>query len=139
MSLTTVRNKIDNWLAARWPWLVSKQETYFGIHGHYFQGFWTHSVILEQTDALDGDTIPDNLAAGPSDQVQRWVDLVQDAFDNLPFPARLKIDVYDGPQGKGWWATLQVLYKGNIYERSKGVGLEDHDEAWHIVEEELVP
>ena len=67
MSITTVRNKINDWLIPRWAWLEGKQSDYFTANGRYFQGLWTHTVELEQTDALNGDTIPDDLANHPAD------------------------------------------------------------------------
>jgi hypothetical protein len=133
MALSDVRDKINNWLAPRWSWLVSKQDTYFGNHGEYFQGLWTHSSEIEQTDALDGDQIPDQLDNMPTDRPHDWRVLVEDAFDALPLPARLRLDVYEGMEDKGWSATLQVLYQGKLYERTKGVGLENVDEDWHEI------
>jgi len=131
MSLTTVRNKINTWLTPRWANLVNKQEAYKTTNGHYFQGLWTHTTDLEQTDALDGDTIPDNLASNPTDQPHDWRVLIGNIFDTLPLPARLRFDVYDGPQGKGWVACLQVKYKTDIYQRCKQVGPEtDRTHNW---------
>jgi hypothetical protein len=102
--------------------------------GYYFQGFWTHGTVVTQTDALDGDTISDQLHHRPSDQVHDWRHLIQTAFDSLPLPARLKIDCYNGPAGLGWVAVLQVLYQGVVYQRSKQVGPETwRTEAWHAV------
>lgn len=133
MSLATVRTKIDDWLTPRWDNLVSRQETFFAARGKYFQGLWTHSGEVEQTDALNGDTVADRLTAHPTDQVQHWQDFIGNAFDALPLPARLRIDVYNGPQGWGWVATLRVLYNGNIYERSRNVGPETwRTQAWHL-------
>ena len=79
----------------------------------------------------------------PRSQVQpkrfaanRWCsDLVQNAFDALPLPARLRIDVYDGPLGQGWAATLQVLYSGTVYERTANVGPETwRTSTWHVAD-----
>jgi hypothetical protein len=126
MTITTIRTKIDDWLTPRWAWLTSKQDDYFTANGHYFQGLWTHTNELEQTDALDGDQIPDNLTSSPADQTHTWQHAVGNALDALPLPARLRLDVYEGPQGHGWVARLQVKYQGNIYERAKQVGPETH-------------
>lgn len=135
MSLATVRAKIDNWLTPKWPWLIGKQSDYFTANGYYFQGLWTHTGELIQTDALDGDTVPDNLSSRPTDQVHTWHDAVGNALNALLLPARLKLDVYDGPQGKGWVAVLQVKYNGNVYQRAKQVGPETgHTQDWHQVE-----
>ena len=136
MSLATVRNRINDWLTPRWSWLADKQDAYLAANGRYFQGLWTHTAEVGQTDALTGDTIPDNLTSHPTDQSHTWQDAVGNALDALPLPARLRLDVYDGPQGKGWSATLQVRYNGNTHERTKGVGPESRDNDWHSVETE---
>ena len=132
MSLETTRNRIDDWLTPRWAWLTGKQDDYFTANGKYFQGLWTHTAEVDQTSEA-GDTIPDNLTSSPTDQPHTWQDAIGNTFDALPLPARLRLDVYDGPQGKGWSATLQVKYGGNIYERTKGVGPEGRDQNWHLV------
>lgn len=124
MSLTTVRNKINDWLNPRWATLVTKQDDYFSTYARYFQGIWSHSSDLEQTDLLDGDTLADNLGGLPSDQVHDWRDYLGNTLDTLKFPCRLRIDVYEGPQGHGWQAVLQVLYKGDLYSRTQQVGPE---------------
>ena len=134
MSLTTVKNKINDWLDPRWDWLAGKQDDYFAIHGGYFQAFWTHTGEIIQTDALDGDMVPDNLTSHPSDQAATWQDAVGSALDSLLLPARMKIDVYEGPLGHGWTAALQVKYQGDIYERAKSVGPEDRTHNWKKVE-----
>lgn len=135
MSLTTVRNRVDNWLTtARWQMLVDQQAAFFLARGKYFQGRWTHTAQVEQTDALTGDTVADMLSDHPTDQAQHWQDIIGNALDGLPMPARLRIDVYNGPQGGGWAATLQVLYNGNVYERSRNIGPETwRTGAWHQV------
>lgn len=136
MTIQIVRDRIDNWLAPRWSWLVGKQDTYFSSNGRYFQGLWTHTATVEQDDVVIMDEVPDNLSSKPHDQTHSWHDAVGSAFDSLPFPCRMKIDVYDGPQGHGWIATLQVLYKGDIYIRSKQVGPEIyHTQDWYKYEQ----
>ncbi len=114
MSLATVRNKIDDWLTPKWANLANKQEIYFTANSRYFQGLWTHTVKIIQTDALNGDKLADKLAAKPTDQIHDWRDLIGTALDAILLPARLRIDVYDVPRGKGWAAKLQVEYKGDI-------------------------
>jgi hypothetical protein len=134
MSLATVRTKIDDWLTPRWATLVDRQDTFFTARGKYFQGKWTHSAEVQQTDALNGDTIPNALTGSPTDQPQHWRDFIGTAFDALPLPARLRIDVYNGPLGQGWVATLQVRYDGKVYERSRNVGPETwRTEAWRLL------
>ena len=134
MSITTVRNRINNWLTPRWNHLANRQETYFAANGRYFQGLWTHAAEVEQTDALDGGHAATELAAKPTDQPHNWRDFIGNALDAIPFPARMRIDVYDGPQGHGWVATLQVRYKGKVYARAQQIGPETkRQHGWELV------
>lgn len=126
-TLPQIRTKVDNWLAARWPSLVTLQESYLIAHGHYFQGLITHTT--EPTD--DVDTAPNRLSIKPTDQVERWGD-----FTVLPatMPAALVIDIYDGPFGSGWVATVFVRVLGNVYTRTQQVGTEAwRNSAWAMV------
>lgn len=135
MTIQIVRDRIDNWLAPRWSWLVGKQDTYFDNHNTYFQGLWTHTSVVEQDGITQMDVVSDNLSSKPTDQPRTWHDAIGSAFDSLPFPCRLRIDVYDGPQGNGWVAVLEVLYGGDIYMRSKQVGPDEgFTHSWHKVE-----
>lgn len=135
MAITQVRNKIDDFLGVRWPALVTAQDNYFAMRGRYFQGMWTHANLVEQTDALNGDIIPDNLAQIAPNDFHHWQDFIGNALNSIPFPARLRISIYDGcanpTGGIGWIATIQVLYKGIVYSRSKGYGPQDRDQSWH--------
>lgn len=136
MSLATVRNRVDNWLTPRWQTLVDRQETFLANRGQYFQGMWTHSGDVTQTDALSGDQVADQLTEHPTDQAQHWRDFIGNALDAVPFPARLRIDVYNGPQGQGWQATFEVLYNGNRYRRTQNSGPETwRTQGWQRVGE----
>ena len=139
MSIQIVKDRIDNWLAPRWSWLVGKQDDYFVSHGRYFQGLWTHTAEVEQDEVDVLDEVPNNLDSKPTDQTHTWRDAVGNAFDALPFPCRLRLDVYEGPQGHGWIAILEVLYQGEVYVRSKQVGPETHHtHDWRLVQQSLL-
>lgn len=48
-------------------------------------------------------------------------------------PAAMVIDVYDGPQGKGWQATVFVRVLGTVYSRTQQVGPETwRNRAWAV-------
>jgi hypothetical protein len=128
-TLSEIRQRVDDWLAGRWPTLVGRQEAYFANQGRYFQGFWTHT----STPADGADAAADNLAMRPSDQAARWPDLL-----TLPdlLPCALRIDVYEHPSGHGWVATLRVQVAGTVYERRGQVGPETWRSAgWREVVE----
>lgn len=137
MSLATLRNRINAFLADRWPALVARQDAYYATHGRYWQGKWTHNAAVDNSDE-SSDAVPDALDDSPTDQRVSWRDRFGGALDAIPFPARLKIDVYESPRGHGWVATVQVLHRRTIYERSQGVGPDaaTYTRDWHTVEVE---
>jgi hypothetical protein len=134
MSLNTLQTKIDNFVNTHWATIVSAQEDYKIGEGHYFQGLTTHTGIIDNTDE-SSDTVPDNLAAHPTDHAHDWTDLVGTSFNSLPFPGCLTINVYESPGGHGWLARLDVLYNAVVYERTWQVGnLTELAHDWRIQE-----
>ena len=138
MSLQTVKDKINTWVSDRWLTLVVRENAHFDEFGHYFQGLPTHAALVEQTDALTGDSTPDAALSSPTDQEWTWKGLIA-TIESMKLPARLRIDVYEAPEGRGWFATLEVLYKANVYSRThSGAGPINHDIPWHKVEGEII-
>lgn len=134
-TLNQVRNRVDAWLADKWPTVVARQQNYFANRGEYWQGTKTHTIVPAHTNSLDGDSLADRLASGPSDAYSTWANVFPEWAGTL-IPAALQIDVYGGPQGKGWVATIFVRFNGTLYSRSQNVGPESHrTEAWHVVNE----
>lgn len=132
-TLSEVRTRVNQWLTDKWPAVVSKQDVYFAAHGEYWQGLITHTTIPTFTDLVDGDAIPDRLLSKPTNMVVSWAD----AFPSLvgiTWPAALLMNVYDGPAGKGWQATLFIYYDSVLYTRSGGVGPESdsRDFNWQV-------
>lgn len=129
MTLAEIRSAVDTWLANRWNAIQNAQANYVAAHGRYFQGLFTHSV--RPTDGAE--TAPDRLADKPTDQAHRWAD-----FINLPatMPTRIRIDVYSGPIGAGYVATVDIRVNGTNWRRSAQVGPETwRTRAWHQVTE----
>ena len=138
-TLAQVRTAADNWLAARWPLLVARQDAYAAAHGgKSWQGLWTHVGAPEHNATTDGSAVPDNLASHPTDQAASWLDALSE-LQGVSVAARFRIDVYDGPKGRGWNGRLQVRYDGTTYERGKGVGPEAVDFAWREWREAVAP
>lgn len=127
-TLNQIRQAVNEWLAARWPLLIARQESYFVAHGRYFQGLWTHGSF----PADGAETAPDGIAARPTDQAEGWPDLI-----SLPdvLPCALRIDTYHGPQGYGWSARLRVRVAGVVYERIGQVG----PETWRVQDWQAMP
>lgn len=140
-TLGQIRTKVDNWLAARWPTIVARQQNYFSNTGNYWQGLRTHTVCPSHTNgADDGDTEADRLNDQPDDQGEfgAWANVFPEWVSEL-LPACVWIDVYDSPQGKGWVANIEVTYGGVKYARSQNVGpLSERTKGWHEVVEDPI-
>lgn len=111
-----LRDDIDADLATLWTALNTRQNQFFTAKGRYFQGLCTSAA-----PPADGATIAPQKRI-PSDQVETW------ANANLTLPASmaysLQLDVYNGPAGKGWSATVRVIVSGRTWERCRAVGPE---------------
>jgi len=132
-TLQEVRTKVDTWLTARWPTVVSRQDTYFIANGRYWQGLKTHVAHLEYDDNTDAESQGDNLDSSPTDQTKNW----QDAFpilSTLTLPALFIVDVYENNDGHGWVLTAYVRFNGTIYARAQnGSGSEtNRTYAWRV-------
>jgi hypothetical protein len=108
--------------------VVSRQNTYFAVHGRYWQGARILSVTPDGTEtAVDG-------TRKPSDQNENWSDFLG---VDLPatLPVALRIDTYDGPQGKGYTVTAEVTYNAKTWARTWNVGPETwRAVAWHQID-----
>lgn len=134
-TLAQLRTRVDAWLEVKWPTVVARQSNYFTNRGRYWQGLITHGVIPTHSNSVDGDSIADRLNQSPTDQFENWL-VVFPEWQLEALPCALKCDVYDGPGGKGYCATIFIRYGGVLYSRSRNVGPESHrTEAWHVVEE----
>lgn len=128
-TLSEVRDTINDWLADRWSIVTTRQDAYYAAHGVYFQGILTHLVPPEYTALLTGAIEPGNLDANPTDQIYSWDDFMPELRD-VSMPCALRFDVYQGPLGDGYVATVFVAYNGYIYARSHNTG----PETWRSVD-----
>ncbi len=134
-TLIQVRNRVNTWLTNHVGGangLVSKQNAYAASHGgKFWQGLITFTAIPNHTASTAADAPADRLTAHPTDQTNSWHDLFP-AWDSETFPAAAKIDVYDGPSGKGWFLTVFVRYDGVTYARRKWWGPVTNDYDWRV-------
>lgn len=138
-TLTQLRTRVDNWLAAHWPTFTARQENYKTNRGNYWQGLLTHTIVPEHTNAADGDSIADRISIHPTDQFEDWLTAFPE-WDGVNIPAAVKCDVYDGPQGKGYCATLYIRHNGILYSRARNVGPEsERTYGWRVEVEEETP
>lgn len=130
-TLAQIKTIVDDWLAARWPTVQSKQTLYAATHdGRYFQGRWTH--LINPTDGVDGS--PDNTDVKPTDQAEWWAEFL---VLPLQYPCSIRMDVYQNDSGWGYVLTVRVHISalGRVYERSQnGAGTETwRTVAWHEI------
>lgn len=128
MTLAQIRTLVDDWLAPKWVTVQTRQAEFRTANGHYFQGLITHAGIVP----ADGtDLATNNTAVTPTDQPEPWSVLV-----TLPAvaPCALRLDVYHGPLGDGYAATVFVKVLTKYYARTVQVGPETgRVAAWHEV------
>lgn len=135
MTLNQVRTTVDNWLADKWSIVQTRQSSSLINRGMYWQGLITHTVIPVFTTLTNGDSIPDRVIIKPSDELYTWNDIMPEWVGTL-LPCAFVMNVYDGPQGKGYVGTVYVRYNGTLYSRSRNVGPEtSRNVAWHVVTE----
>lgn len=167
-TLAQVRDRVDAKLTnVVWPLIVAKQTIYkdgvytddleedtdpesptFGEmvlvrnytvqpHGNYWQGLRTHAIEPEHVTAGFADTLPTEMGGSPSDQPVTWTAFIPEI--NTTLPAAFVIDVYDGPQGHGYVASVYARYNGDLYSRSQNSGPETwRTVGWHIVDEDSI-
>lgn len=134
-SLAQVRTRVDDWLAARWPTVQARQATYAANHnGRYWQGLKTHTGEPNHTTATFADATPDRMTSKPSDQAETWRDFL-DEINGVAIPAVFVMDCYQAPGGWGYVAHVYARHNGVLYHRAQGVGPENRNQAWHVVDE----
>lgn len=101
--------------------IVPKQEAYLNVRGRYWQG-----IVTPATIPTDGFALALDLSRRPTDQVERWADVASAWQVSWPATStvQLQIDVYTGPQGKGWVFTARCMLEGRIWERAVNIGPE---------------
>src|SRR3972149_3593576 len=111
---------IDTIIDAYLPKLQAYEINYLDAKGRgYMQALWSHS-----TPPTDGALVaPDLLASKPTDQAEAFADLWSAVIiADGKIPVRLRIDVYDGPDGKGHVITVECIVAARTYTRSINTG-----------------
>src|SRR5512137_2488471 len=125
-TLKQIQNAADNFWATHGPEVIARQNAYLAAHGHYWQGIESHGTLPD-----DGVATAPVLTKRPTDQLDRWLDFF--AGYSLPstWPIAVRIDVCDGPQGKGWVVVVRFTKTGKTYQRSWNFGPETYrNQAW---------
>jgi hypothetical protein len=120
--------EIDKAIDRILPKLLIFQQDYLTIRGKYFQALWSHSVAPADGALID----PDLGASKPTDQAEPFDVLWQFAKDgNGRVAMRLRVDIYDGPDGLGYQVTFETVIKGITWSRIINVGREDwREQPW---------
>ena len=133
LSQTKPRDKADAMWANLAAHVSDRQAAYLAANppeAGYFQGIRTHSP----TPGDGAEPAPDR-SRRPTDQTEDW----NAAGFSLParMPAALAVHVYDGPQGKGYTAILEVLVAGRRWRRAESFGPEavHRTHAWREIKE----
>lgn len=127
-----LETELDKFFSDNLAVIQKVQDGYFATHKIYFQG------IVTPTTAPDEATktrVPD-LTKKPTDRPHAWADVFK-AADVLPatWPAQVRLDVYDGPRGKGYTVTLVCAEGGKAQTRTWNFGPEtERDTGWSTVE-----
>ena len=124
----TVRDGIDVKLDSVIANIIAFQAGEASKSGKFYQVLWTHS----QAPADGALVLPDLLYSFPTDQIGKSAQAQWDAA-KLPasFDARIRVDVYDGPQGKGFVVVVQSQLNGATWQRSINYGPETYrDQGW---------
>lgn len=127
-----LKTNLDKFQADHAAKIAAVQDAYFATHGRYWQGIENPDTPPDELTAVKS---PD-LTKRPTDQAEKWDDVFKSALA-LPatWPASLRVDVYDGPRGKGWTLTLTCKEGGKLQVRTWNWGpeTERHDKAWREV------
>src|SRR3990167_842565 len=129
-TLQEIRQVVETWRDTHGPKIVRRQASYFAQHGRF-------AALAAPPD--DGARVAADWTRRPTDQQESWGDVFVsdvDGDDRMPatIPARVSVDVYDGPRGKGWSLTADVQKGGRTFARTWHVGPEDGRESpWQEV------
>lgn len=112
--------------------LAPVQVNYLKANRGYWQGIRSHVV----TPKDGGKSAPDKTRK-PTDQKENWTDVA------VTLPASMEItatvNVYDGPNGKGYEMVGEIEIGGRLWRRTVNVGLEKYrDGDWRDVTLEAV-
>lgn len=125
-TVAQVRDRVDAWLVGIWPTIRNRQIAYHATHGRYWQGILTHASQPDHNTGSFQDSEPDDdrLSFKIRGQNESWKDILPE-ITATPIPTAIFIDVYDGPSGQGFVATVIVKFRGELYKRRQNYGPED--------------
>jgi hypothetical protein len=123
VSLTAIQTQSDQFVAGLLTTIQQRQDIYLSANGEYWQGLPTHTNDLSYTVAVNASALANGLLLHPTDQAESWIDMYPE-LSTLVFPASMRIDVYDGPSGKGYVIKTRLCYVDTCYEKADNHGPE---------------
>ena len=122
-NLTQTKNTVNTYVNGKLAGMVTQQDTYLASNGKCWQGTKTHTIVPTHTSAVSGAIVPDRLASAPSDQGASWLTYYSSMATDL-MPASLVVHTYDGPSGKGWIVTADMIFNSIRYRKVWNTGPE---------------
>lgn len=128
---TALRQSLEAFQTTNLPVMVTVQNRYHNVFGRYWQGIETPGILPNEATP----TRSPDLTRKPTDQAERWSDVFF-APDTLPdpWPCVMRMDVYDGPRGKGWTLSLAASELNVRWERVWNFGPEtERERDWRYI------
>lgn len=125
-TLAAIQSAVNSRLSVLWPKVKTRQDTYFGNKGRYWQG------LLWATPPDDGATCAPNLSLVAGAQNVSWTAAVNSDVNASEVMA-CRIDTYEKPGGvHGYYCTVLVTKNGTTYARTAWVesGVEQTTGSW---------
>lgn len=121
---------IDTFVDASLPGMARWQSDYYATFGQYAQVLWMYAIA-----PADGKAeLPTLLDVSPTDQTWTRPRAMWEYIGLQAFPANWRVDVYDGPAGKGYVVTFETEFDKVRWQRSINIGAETwRDASWHEV------
>jgi hypothetical protein len=134
-TLAQVRTTVDARLADLWMNQIQpRQDAHFLRTGKYWQGLVTTQTALIPNNPDDASAVREvapETDTHPTDQAETWTDAGIVLGSTLPMAIR--VDVYDGPLGKGYVGVVYARWDTTIYVRSHNSGPETwRTDPWRI-------
>jgi hypothetical protein len=107
--------------------VAKKQDAYYKKYNRYFQGIVNTTTTKDITASLARF----DRTLKPTDQKETWADF---GLTDISVRGQYRIDVYDGPKGKGYVLSASIAYGTDVYTMSRNVG----PETWRDTKLEFV-
>lgn len=97
--------------------IIANETKYYAKNKRYFQGLPSDTTTRSIAPALKQF----NRLTKPSDQKETWIDF---GLRDISVRGTYRVDVYDGPLGKGYVMGVRIKVDTSYYELRKNVGPE---------------